>query len=464
MSQQPPLRLPLIASFENRDSTSDADAKLVNGYVEKSAMGDLWCRKRPAYSLASAVGTPTKRAAGVYDWEGDFYSIFGNEFYQGSTLIGAVDGTSSRGYWFSQTLAATPQLFFHNINTAYTYDSGAGLVEVADVNYPVETVPGVAYLDGTTYVMTPDCYILGSGINNPQSWDPLNSIRAQIEPSNGIAIAKQLSFVVVFKEYTTEVFYNAQNPAGSPLGRVEGAQFNYGCHQGNTVIDIDGVLYWLGRSKTGGVNVMRMEGLKPEVVSTPAIERLLEAYNYLESGTYATRLYAGGHRFYLLTNMTENITLVYDTGEKLWFQWTDTAGNFFPILFAARKQNSSIVLGQSATTGDLYIVSADLNADVVGEFTFDLYTPNWDGGSRMRKMVNLLEVSADRKSSGVLQVRFSDDDYQNWSSFREIDLSGERPFLDQMGTFKERAHHFRHRGNQSLRLRSVDLHVDLGAL
>lgn len=442
----------------------DADARLINGYVEKSAMEDLWCRKRPGYVLYDAVGTPTKRAAGVYDWNGNFYSVFGNEFYKDGVLIGAVDGSSSRGYWFSQTLAATPQLFFHNVAEAYVYDAAGGLVNVVDADYPATTVPGVAYLDGTTYVMTPDCYILGSAINNPSSWDPLNVIRAQIEPSQGIAIAKQLSYVIAFKEYTTEVFYDAQNAAGSPLGRVEGAQFNYGCHQGNTVVYVDGALFWMGRSKVGGVNVMKMEGLRPEVISTPAIERLLENYNYLESGTYATKLYAGGHRFYILTNITENITLVYDIGEKLWSRWTDTDGNYFPIISAARKQNTSTVLGQGADSGNLYTVSAEYESDADGPFTWELYTPVWDGGSRFRKVVNLMDIGADQKSAGILEVRVSDDDYQTWSNFRSVDLSSERPMLDQMGTFLKRAHHFRHRGPQPMRIRSVDLHVDLGTL
>lgn len=43
-----PKRLPLVLEPENRDESTDKDAKLVNGYVEKSKHeGEYWLFKRP---------------------------------------------------------------------------------------------------------------------------------------------------------------------------------------------------------------------------------------------------------------------------------------------------------------------------------------------------------------------------------------------------------------------------------
>ena len=41
MSILEPQRIPLIITQENRDETTTFDARLVNGYVEKDAMGDF---------------------------------------------------------------------------------------------------------------------------------------------------------------------------------------------------------------------------------------------------------------------------------------------------------------------------------------------------------------------------------------------------------------------------------------
>jgi len=58
----------------------------------------------------------------------------------------------------------------------------------------------------------------------------------------------------------------------------------------------------------------------------------------------------------------------------------------------------------------------------------------------------------------------SDDDYQTWSNFREVDLSKNRPMLTNCGTFRRRAYHFRHQSNTPLRIQAVELMIDLGTL
>lgn len=461
MSQSSPLSLPLIATPENRGDDSTSDARLINGYAERTAMGELWCYKRPGYTLQDSVATAGKVAAGIFAWDGAIYSIFGDSFYKDGVFVGTVNDSSTLGYTFTITQGATPQLFFRNRTNAYVYDSGGGLVAVSDGDYPTTTVPGCVNLDGTVYVMTPEGYILGSDLNDATNWDPLNSLRVQIEPSQGRAIAKQLSYVIAFKENSTEVFFDAQNAAGSPLGRVEGANFNFGCHLSRSVVDIDGALYWIGHSAIGEVNVMKMENLKHEIISTPAVERLLQGYD--PNAVYGTGFYTGGHKFYAITSVSSNFTLVYDVREKIWAQWTDVDGNYFPLVFSARDRNFPPVT-QGILDGNIYNLNSEVYTDADEDFTWELITPVWDGGSRLGKMVNILEIKSDQKSAGTLDIRFSDDDYQTWSSWRTVDLSYERPMLDQMGTFRRRAHHFRHTGDVPFRVKAVDLHVDLCTL
>jgi hypothetical protein len=98
--------------------------------------------------------------------------------------------------------------------------------------------------------------------------------------------------------------------------------------------------------------------------------------------------------------------------------------------------------------------------------TWDLYTPNFDGGVRRRKQMKVLEIIGDQTPGSVMQVRTNDYDYDpaKWTNFRKVDLSVRKPILTDCGTFMRRAHHFRHQCNTRLRLQAAEMQIDLGTL
>lgn len=459
MSQNPPKRIPLVVTTSNRDSSTDKDARLINGYIEKGPDGKVYIYKRPGYvdytSVAAGVGR------GIFYWRGAIYSVVGGTLYKDTTSKGAVDATAGSFYSFTSCLGSTPKLFLHNGIEGYYYDDTGGLVNIVDADYPASTVGGAAYLDGTIYVMTPTGYINGSDIENPASWDPLNSILAQIEPDPGIALAKQMSYVIAFKEWSTEVFYDAQEATGSPLGRVEGAKANVGCRHPQTVQDLDGTLIWVSRSRSGSCSVQAMSGLKVSDISTPPVARILQEASFTTAASWNFAI--NGHRFYGLTLSTDNITLVYDLKDNLWYRWTDSNGNYIPIVASAVNTSQQVIL-QHATSGALFTVDNSVFTDDGLTYVFDLYTPIFDGGTRLTKMVNLLEIIGDQVDGGIIKVRFSDDDYATWSDFRSFDMSLERPMEPEWGSFKRRAHHLQVQDELPLRIEAIDLHIDLGTL
>ena len=459
MSQDTPKRIPLVVVTSNRDSSTEKDARLLNGYVEKAQDGKVHVYKRPGYVAYSSVAAGTGR--GIFYWQGAIYSVFGGTLYKGTVSKGAVDATAGSFYSFTSCLGSTPKLFLHNGIEAYYYDDTGGLVNVVDPEYPASTVSGTVYLDGTIYVMLPTGYINGSDIENPASWDPLNSVLAQIEPDPGVAIAKQMSYVVAMKGWSTEVFYDAEEPTGSPLGRVEGAKANIGCRHARTVQDLDGTLIWVSQSRSGSCAVHSMTGLKTADISTPPVSRILQDATFTTVASWNMAI--NGHRFYCLSLATDNITLVYDIKEALWYRWMDSNGNYMKIVAAATDSNQKIVL-QHESNGKLFSVDDATFSDDGLIYSFDLYTPIYDGGTRLSKMVNILEVIGDQVQGGLLQISFSDDDYASWSEPRIIDMSFERPMDTEWGSFKRRAHHVKSRDELPLRLEAIELHMDVGTL
>ena len=356
-----------------------------------------------------------------------------------------------------------------NSATAITISSNA-LSSAAGVNLTVTTFglptgvfAGSAYLDSTTYTIDATARIYGSNLNDPQTWNPLNNLIAQIEPDGGVSIAKTLVYVIAFKQWSTEVFYDAANSVGSPLGTVQGSKVNYGCAAAASIQDIDGSLIWLATNRSSSLFVVMFENLQVSVISTKPIQRLLDGVDL--TTVYSWQHKENSHSFYILTIKNSNLTLVYDLGEKTWFQWTDSNGNYVPIVSSTLAATSSGPrLVQHESNGKIYTVSNTYYTDDGSTITVDIYTPGFDGGVNKRKMLPRLEIICDQTSGSTLSVRSSDDDYQTWSNFRQMDLGKKRAYLNNNGSFYRRAYHLRHTANTPMRIQAMELSMELGTL
>jgi hypothetical protein len=458
-----PKQLPLVIMPENRAANVNFDARLINAFMEKAKDGEYHIYMRPGLDEQSRPPAGNATGRGIYNWLGDIYSIFGSTFYKNGVNTGTV-GTTGGVYRWSQSLGGTPRLQLGDGVDAYNYDSGAGLVSIADGDFPATFVKGWAYLDGTTYVMVASAHILGSDINDTINWDPLNDILAQIEPDMGVALAKQLVYVIALKQWSGEVFYDAGNASGSPLGTVQGAKFAFGCAHQDSVQDVNGVLCWLSATREAGLQVATLESLKAEIVSTAPIERLLQNADLTTVYSWQTKV--GGHKFYVLTIKEENLTLAYDLKERMWSQWTDANGNYVPIVASTYSSTLTSLL-QHESNGRIYTSDMSYATDDGDIITVDIYTPNFDGGTSRRKQCSILKLIGDQQVGSWIQVRVNDHDFdaKKWTNFRTFDMSRSEPQLDNWGTFVRRSHNFRHSLPVRMpRLQAVEPQIDIGTL
>jgi hypothetical protein len=455
---------------DNRAATPTQDSRLVNCYVEKikesnndEPQYDVF--GRPGYTFYSQPTGGAATGLGMFNWQGQVYAIVGGSFYNltTSTFLGTVDSTAQ--YKFNQVLGATPKMVFNNGAAAYYYDPSDGLVQLTNVvnGIPIPHAKGWAYLDSSLYIADTLNNINESGINDPTTWNALSVLQAQIEPDYNMFLCKQLVYVIDMKQWTTEVFYDAGNATGSALGPVQGAKVNYGCVAPDSVQDVNGVLVWVCAGKNGPPQVMIMDNTKPVIVSTAPIERLLKNASF--TTTYSWQLKIGGHIFYVLTIKAANLTLVYDLTDKLWCQWTDVNGNYLPIV--ASTTNSSLqTIIQHESNGSFYIMDQQYYTDNGAIITKDIYTPNFDGGSRRTKHLNFMWFNADQVLGSVLLVRCNDWDYDptRWTNYRRVELFKKMPYLANCGSFKRRALHLRHASPTFFRIQSIDLQINLGTL
>ena len=375
------------------------------------------------------------------------------QYVPGSSTYVILSSGNNNGFGTAGTYGIKSTVL--NGNVVYTLTTISG-----NNGYPGGTVPGFALLDGTTYVMDLNSNIWGStNLNDPTIWtDALNVIQADSEGDIPIALAKQLVYVIAFKSTSIEMFFDNGNPTGSPLSPVPGALIKHGCLDANTIQDIDGILFWVSSDKNSAACVAMMENLQYAQISTPAVDRFLSLTEGYTVSQYTFRSYsfrAAGHRFYGVTNVSSGVSLVYDIDQKLWYQWTDPYGNFYPVVSVTTDLSNNLI-AQLYSPGIVNYIGPDyqyLNDNGV-LFPMDIYTPNFDAGVDREKTLSAMH----------LFVRFSDDDYQSWNNFRLVNLNNKHPMLNDEGSFYRRAYHFRHYANTPFRIRAVGLEMDVGTM
>lgn len=462
-----PPRLPLVVLSGNRNSTSNKDSKLVNCYIETDPQGEVWIYKRPGW--VDGLTHPVGVGRGLYYWKGDAYAIVGSALYKNGVTVSGAGSLDTTGgmYCFSQILGATHKLVFKNNAKAYAYDPVGGLsldLHSIDVDFPEETVPGIVYLNGASYVMQSGSQIWGSALNSVSvagDWSAINFLAAQIEPDDGVALDKQLVYVIAFGQWSTEVFFDAGNPTGSPLGPVQGSKISYGCANAYSIQQIDDRLLWISSNKNAAVQVSMLEQLNHSVISTKQIDRLLQGADL--STVYSWQIKFDGHSFYVITAKESNLTLAYDITEGIWHHWADTNGNYIPIIASTYDADKNILL-QHESNGMVYYADSGYYKDGDDKIVVDIITPIFDANTTRRKQMNLLRFVGDQEEGSILHVRHSDNDYRDWSNFRAVKLNDQLPMLTNEGTFVRRAYHLRHFSNTPLRLQALDVQYDLGTL
>jgi len=321
-------------------------------------------------------------------------------------------------------------------------------------------VPGTAYFNTYVYVMTDDGKIWNSEPNDPTKWDALNFITAEAEPDKGVALAKHFNYLIAFGQWSTEFFYDAGNAVGSPLLPNQTFRIEFGCANGNSVVEMQQTVVWVAVGRNTGRSVLMLDGTRPVQISDVSIERILDQSSLVNVRAYSLKI--AGHYFYILNLLDDNLTLVCDIKSKQWCIWTSYVNNQETILngtFFTSYNNEGYALDNS--NGKLYNISENTYTDETGPIQYRIRTPLIDAEATTRKFIGRLEVVGD-KIGATLRIRHTDDDYQNWSQYRNVDLSATRSVLYQNGNFRRRAYEFFCTDNQPIRLQACEMDLDAG--
>lgn len=307
------------------------DSRTISGAVQTEYNGLQLVTVTDANTFTFTVtGTPATPATGTILMQ-PIHGLAVNDSF-------AIAGATPSAYNGTYTVKTVAD------STHFTYTFAGGTSPATGTITAVGgkvTVPGVVFLDQYFFVMDTNATIRCSALNNGLAWNALDFITAQIEPGAGVALAKSKNYIIAFKEWSTEYFYDAGNAVGSPLSPVANGFNLTGCASGASVANLDGTLFFVSQTRQKGRGVQMIQGLQGMPISTPDIERILNLSTLATIYSFGAKI--SGHAFYVLTLVDLNITLVYDMASKLWAQWSS-------LTLGANVSVTSITLSGSTAT------------------------------------------------------------------------------------------------------------------
>lgn len=461
----------LFNPIDSRSGFPDKDVDLVNGFFEKATKDDepQWYKRSGCLNY---IGLSSAGVRGFYFWEDAnkiVVAISNNVFIYNSisgalilTLAG-VFSTTTGEVGFSEFLYDTNivKLVVTDGTTLATLDTANVWVPSVDPDLPTPHLPQPQFIDGYLFLVksgTADIY--NSNLNDPLLYTPGDFISCEMFPDVVTRFAKLNNYLLAFGSSSIEYFWDAANPTGSPLQRNDTPVKLVG-YLGGFAQNANKI-YFVGNSSTTTPEVYVLEDFKIEPMSSPALRRYMGSLSNV-SAYVGSIVSLQGHDFYVL-NFGPN-THVAELQSKQWYRWKYQQQENFPIEHA-------VSVPSSTTSSTVFYVNGSITLmkfvdeeyqDIGTNFTSRIVTAADTYGTLNRKFASRLAITADRPDTDqFIDVSWSDDDYQTFSTPRSVNLNQDIPSLERGGLFRKRAYKFEYTANAPLRLQTVELDINSG--
>lgn len=471
-------RVRLTREINARDGgTSGKDEDLINVFVErvknKQAQDDRHFIVKRAGTTQVIASVASEAVRGMFFWEDEskFFYAVNNDIYIYNVNTAATAtasnwcGTTSGDVGFCLFLYddGTSKVVVTDGTTLITIDSSNTVVTGADADMPVH-LPYPVFLDGYLFIIksgTADIY--NSNLNDPLAYTAGDFISAEMEGDKLLRLAKINNYIAAMGSSSIEYFWDAGIASGSPLQRNDSpiklntylagfAQF------GNS-------LYYIGINESGQPDVYSLKDFRIEELGSPTISRYLNSADTNISAWTAGIVSCKGHTFYII-NVGTTKTYVLDVDTKLWTSWKWQSTNVFNLQMSTGIKTSGnaltyFALGTSSSA--IYKFSDSLYQDNGTNFSCTVVTEASNFGTLNRKTMPKLTIIADRPASNAsVDLSWSDDDYQTYSTARSINLNQDLPCTYNLGWFRQRNFKLVFTANENLRIQDLEAQINKG--
>ncbi len=397
-------------------------------------------------------------------WVGDLNTSSG-PMYAASAKIDLgvtvfVDGSADCYiYWLYLDLGVPSENF--NTFSAYGYIG-------------VENAIKVIWIDGYFVFIQADSGNFYVSDWNSLNVDPLSFAVAEGDPDNILSVISNHRDLIMLNERSTEIYVNTGN-ADFPFERIQGGFIEKGLLASDSVAKIDGKVYWLARNEFGQGEIVRLQGMVPQRISTHAVEEKIASYASPEDATAYTYQHEG-HLFYVI-NFAE-ATWCFDAKTEQWFEMASLLSGalqrhrlnylkFFPLLgihIAADYETNKIY----KLNDEVYLFGTE---PIVRERVFPHISAS---GKFMRCNALRIDMEVGVGLNGTVQgsdpkvmLKWSDDDGRTWSNERtasigKIGETSKRVIFWRLGSYKKRIYKLRVTDPIKLNISSVEVDIEVG--
>jgi len=451
----------------------------------KYPSGNIFATQRPSVNIFedASVTVADAKGRGVYHSNliNDRYIVNDNVVYKGNYTAPLAQLISS-GVERVEMFEVGDFLVILDTenNEGWTIAIGTPtvLVAITDVAFPPNQSPslqltkGGAELNGTLYVYTTDGQIWNSAVEDPTSWNTLDSIVSEVRSDGGVALFKHSNHIAALGERSLEFFYDNANPTGSPLSPRTDVTHDIGTVNFDTFYGDGNASYFVGLTESGDVGVYLLQNFSLTKISKNDIDSMLTSAVVTDSvRVVGSGFSAGGRGFYVLTlyNLSGGIvasetSLVYDSSTGFWNPWelAHDGINDYPLVDWTRSSGTRAGNG-ILSNGDILTISDDFNpqdaveaqvyvdADYVdmgyisdtgvsgNKIPFEIITGAGSFGTQNNKFIGTTRIKGrPTNNPEQLLVQWSDESNKNYNAGRTIDLSNQKNKLNRCGSFKRR--------------------------
>lgn len=411
--------------------------------------------------------TTTGTIRGMYHWEvaSRLVYVVGNTFYfrnlaDGSTTnSGAVLTTTTGDVGFEEFL-------YSDGHVTLVWADGTKLGEIstalvvttsADADIPSNHVPKPIYLDGYIFLINKtDNQIYNSDVDAPLVWTSGNYIGAEASPDKLLWIERMSNYIVAFGSASIEFFYDAA-ATSSPLARNDIFYKQIG-YIGGAVKYLNKV-FFIGRAYSGTMDIFVAEDSKVSPLGNEQIKKYLadSISGFDSANVYGVLVPVDGRNMYIFT--VNNETWMYDIDLDMFSVWTKTL-NKSTIATTVAGHISFVT---TPTQNAVLSFSTGVHEDYDGTFTTLIRTDNDMYETMQLKFMGRFSLFSDQNTLGTVNVSWTDDDYQHFSTARSIKLNQDLPSLRKLGGFRKRAFLLTSTDQYPFRLQGFEVDLNKGS-
>lgn len=426
--------VPLGMTTYRRRGARTAEVAMINVLLEKdptNQIDGLVRFQRPALSSFANLGAnPVRQVFRRRGVVGSlYYAVSGTSLYSITTdgvtaNLGTIAGTD-----IPIMDGSASRLIVVSSGVAYSWDgSSLTTIVMPDIDGVPSFVSSVIYIAGYFILTVADSqhfFWLAPGDTNP---DPLNFASCENSPDNIVRVARLLDEPWFFGQQTTEVF-QLTGDLNAPFQPIGGRLYEKGCINKDTVSTLDNTLFWVGNDM-----MAYRADVTPMRISDHSMEERLRVAGPDNLRAWAFQV--DGHSIYCLRCGSLG-SFIFDVEFQNWPRFKSYGQETWRAHVGCQVDGQTVVAGDDAT-GTLWLLDSDASNDngdplerVVTGGVPVIGRPVKNSSFGVRVAIGWAPITG-AASDPLVQLRFSDDGGNIWSSWLEMPLGLQGQYLTEV--------------------------------